>query len=91
MEEKINLILEKLNRLERVLIDIKDESIKEFLDDNTKESFIGVNIKMIYEAYKNVTNGTATSTEFNNAVKKYYGLRMRHTTKNRENIYYWGE
>lgn len=91
MEEKLDLILEKLERLEYKLTNVKDDTIKEFLNDNTRDNFIGVNVNMIYEAYKNVTGGNATKNELSRAIKKQFNLRLRHTTKNRENIYYWGE
>jgi hypothetical protein len=91
MEERLDLILKKLERIEKHLLDVKDESILEFLNDNKREDFIGVNINMIYEVYKNVTKGNATRRELNNAIKKMFNLRLKHTTKNKQNIYYWGE
>ena len=93
METKIDLILEKLTRMEKALFNVNDETIKEFLDDNVKENFIGVNTNLIYESYKNVTGGTASKRALGEAIKKTFGLRIKHTTKtkNRTNIYYWGE
>ena len=91
MEEKLDLILNKLERLEKNLLDVKEETILDFLNDNDKKYFIGVNINVVYEAYKNVTEGNASRREFNDAVKKIYGLRVKHTTKDKKNIYYWSE
>ena len=96
MVEKLDEILLKLNRIESMLDDRykfkqDEKSINTYLDDISKDSLIGVNCEMIYNAYKNVTGGTATKRKLNNAIKARFNLKTKHTTAKGKNIYYWGE
>ena len=96
MEDKLNLILNKLENIEDYLSNyyrIKnfDESINEFLSDKDSKTFIGVNTNMIYEIYCKSTTKPASSKRLNAAIKSKFNLKIKHTTKNKQNIYYWSE
>lgn len=91
MEEKLNEILDKLNRIENHLFDVNNEVLKNYVSELDREHLIGVNDNLVYEAFLNATNSNVSKREFNSCVKKIFGLRLRHTTKNKQNIYYWSE
>ena len=96
MEEKINKILNKLENIEEYLnnyykIKNFDETIDEFLEDKDPKTFVGVNCNMIYETYKQTTNKPASIKRLNAGIKLKFNLKIKHTTKNKENIYYWSE
>lgn len=91
MEESIKLILDKVTRIERVLVKVNNEMLSEYLDDVNKNDIIGVNNKLLYESFINNTGSNITQSEFTRAIKKKFGLRLRHTSKNKKSVYFWSE
>ena len=96
MVEKLDEILQKLDRIESMLDERykfkqDEKSINTYLDDISKDSLIGVNCELVYVAYKHVTKGTATKRKLNNAIKARFNLKTKHTTAKGKNIYYWSE
>lgn len=91
MEESIKLILDKVTRIERVLVKVNNEMLSEYLDDVNKKDIIGVNNKLLYESFINNTGSNITQSEFTRAIKKRFGLRLRHTSKNKKSVYFWSE
>lgn len=91
MEESIKLILDKVTRIERVLVKVNNEMLSEYLDDVNKKDIIGVNNKLLYESFINNTGSNITQSEFTRAIKKKFGLRLRHTSKNKKSVYFWSE
>ena len=96
MENKIDMILEKITNIEAFLNEkyeykANDKTIDKFLKDKEKDSFIGINCNMIYETYKNQTDYPVSIIKLNKAIKNKFKLKIKHTYKNKQNIYYWGE
>lgn len=91
MEESVKLILEKVSRIERVLVKVNNEMLSEYLDDVNKKDIIGVNNKLLYESFINNTGSNITQSEFTRAIKKKFGLRLRHTSKDKKSVYFWSE
>ena len=103
MEQKLILILEKITTMEMMIENINsmlddrykfkndETSINAYLEDIDKQSLIGVNCNMIYEAYKLTTSRPASKRKLHGAIKSRFNLKTKHTTKNNKNIYYWSE
>lgn len=96
MEERLDLIIKKLDRIESMLDDRyrfkqDEKSINMYLDDVSRETLIGVNCEMIYNTYKVITKGIATKRKLNAAIKTRFNLKPKHTTEKGKNIYYWSE
>lgn len=96
MENKIDLILEKITYIEEFLNEkynykVNDKTIEMFLKDKDKNSFIGVNCNMIYETYKNQTKYPSSIIKLNKAIKNTFKLKIKHSYKNKQNIYYWSD
>lgn len=84
--EKINSMLD-----DRYKFKNDENSINAYLDDVDKQSLIGVNCNMIYEAYKLTTSSPASKRKLHGAIKSRFNLKTKHTTRNNKNIYYWSE
>ena len=86
MIDRINSMLD-----DRYKFKNDEKSINDYLNDVDKQSLIGVNCNMIYEAYKITTSSPASKRKLNAAIKEKFNLKAKHTTKNNKNIYYWSE
>lgn len=91
MEENIKKILEKVNKIERALLNVPSEELNEYLDNVDKKDIIGVNNKLLYESFINNTHSSVKQNEFTKAIKKKFGLNLKHTNRAKKSIYYWSD